>query len=169
MKNWKLWQKAIEYFIPLTIIVSCYIAIALRFIIKKSKLGLINAVRSSSHCVLLAVSFVFTFSPVNIHKTLDWYQYLIDGKSSSLSFNYRVPNKFLLMKWGWIIKTYFRYKNYTTFVLYSHPTTTLLGYASYLLVSFDFLMISATPETPDKGLWNKGKSPLFVPKPKNGK
>ena len=77
----KISLQAIEYFIPLTIIVSCYIAIALRFIIKKSKLGLINAMRSSSHCVLLAISFVFTFSPVNIHKTLDWYQYLIDGKS----------------------------------------------------------------------------------------
>lgn len=69
--------KAIEYFIPLTIIISCYIAIGLRYLVRPRKLNrLVNFLTQSGVTLMLSMSFVVTFSPLNLYLAWDWKEYV---------------------------------------------------------------------------------------------
>ena len=71
------YRTAIEYFIPLTIILSCYIAIGLRYLVRPRKMNrLVNFLTQSGVTLMLSMSFVVTFSPLNLYLAWDWKEYV---------------------------------------------------------------------------------------------
>jgi len=77
LKEHRLFMIAIEYFIPLTIILSCYIAIGLRYLVRPRKMNrLVNFLTQSGVTLMLSMSFVVTFSPLNLYLAWDWKEYV---------------------------------------------------------------------------------------------
>ena len=125
---------AVEYFIPLTIIISCYIAIGLRFLVRPRKTGhLINYLTNSAQIFMLTLSFFVTFSPLNLYLAWDWkeYVYMGNGNIPYIWFNaYMLPLQNTIH-----FNTLFRRDSCNPTQVYYYKAPTFLRIANFLLVS----------------------------------